>query len=132
MSTRMRGLGVAAGGLVAALVGVIVVRLQAGSHFAVIPFATVIGWIFFAVGLFQAISGRDEARRGIGWLGLVFVVVVGGLGSLGGFWIAFPSRAVAPEPVAPRPDRLDRELRDVSDGLSHVTVEPVHAQPTAR
>ena len=49
----------------------------------------VIGWIISAVGLFQAISGRDDQDVGIGCLGMIFVVIVGLAMSVLGFAVAF-------------------------------------------
>jgi len=88
---RYRGLMKAGIGFLVALVALILARLQilGGQTTVMIGGGAVVGWIFFAVGLFQLISGRDDDHGGIGWLGMIFVVVVGLVGSVAGFLAAF-------------------------------------------
>jgi hypothetical protein len=131
LNIRRRGLRTAAIGFAIALLALLLIHAQlaAGAAEIAIPFALLLGWIFCAVGLFQAISGRDDAKGGIGLTGLLFVVAVGGGLMVASMFVVWPHERRDP---APQAERAPLIVSPVLEGLANAVAVPLDAGSDAR
>jgi hypothetical protein len=132
-AARKQGAIYALVGLLAAGAAFGFVRLQSGSGRILVPFATVVGTVFFAIGFFHLIVGPHKSKIALRVLAVVFASIVGLVGSFFGFtWAMRATSAPASVPVDRAVERQSRELEDIERGLEHRTTSPGAAGDAAR